>query len=185
MGLLDTLSGFAQKAAPTVQRAISKLKSASGGTAADYFLKIEGLEGESEDSGHKGEIEIVAFNLEASQVGSGGKGTGSGTGKVQFDDMTFTARVNKSSPQLLLACATVFVGRKAGEGQQEYLKITLTDVLVTGYQQQDQGDGDPVPLDVFSLNFAEIDVEYKPQNTDGSLAGAIKAGYNLKKNLKK
>jgi type VI secretion system secreted protein Hcp len=38
---------------------------------------------------------------------------------------------------------------------------------------------------VFALNFAEIDVEYKPQNADGSLGGAIKAGYDLKKNKKK
>lgn len=192
MSLLDDVIGFAKKAAPTVQRAIGKLKSAAGGTAADYYLKIEGVEGESEADSHKGEIEIAAFSIANAQVGSGGSGTGSGTGKVKFEDMVFTARVNKSSPTIMLACSTgkhfpkaIFTARKAGEGQQDYLKITLTDVLVSGYQLQDQGDGDPVPLDVFTLNFAEIDVEYKAQNADGSLGGAIKAGFNLKKALKK
>jgi type VI secretion system secreted protein Hcp len=192
MSLLDDVIGFAKKAAPTVQRAIGKLKSATGGAAADYFLKIEGVEGESEDEAHKGEIEVAAFSIAASQVGSGGSGTGSGTGKVKFDDLVLTARVNKASPIIMLACSTgkhfpkaVLVARKAGEGQLEYLKITMTDVLVSGYQMQDQGEGDPVPLDVFTLNFAEIDVEYKPQNSDGSLGGAIKAGFNLKKNVKK
>jgi type VI secretion system secreted protein Hcp len=191
MGLLDSVIGFAQKAAPVVQRAISKLKS-SGGSAADYFLKIEGLEGESADEAHKGEIEVAAFELGAAQVGSGGSGGGSGTGKVQFDDFTFTAKVSKASPTLLLSCAigrhfpkATFLARKAGEGQQEYLKITLTDVLISGYRNQDQGEGDPVPVDVVSLNFAEIDFEFKPQNSDGSLGGAIKSGFNLKKNVKK
>jgi type VI secretion system secreted protein Hcp len=193
MSFFDDAVGFLKsKAAPVAQRAIGKLKSAAGGTAADYFLKIDGLKGESEDEKHKGEIEVVAFELGAAQVGSGGKGTGSGTGKVAFDDMTVTARVNLSSAQLLIACATgqhfpraTFVGRKAGNGQQEYLKIILSDVLVSSYRQQDQGDGDPVPLDVFTLNFAEIDFEYKPQNANGSLAAPAKVGYDLKKNKKK
>jgi type VI secretion system secreted protein Hcp len=192
MSLLGDLAGFAKKAAPTIQRAIGKLKGAAAGSSADYYLKIEGVEGESESEGHKGEIEIAAFSISNEQVGSGSGGGGSGTGKVVFSDMVFTSRINKASPVLLLACSTgkhfpkaTFTARKAGEGQQDYLKITLTDVLVSGYQLQDQGDGDPVPLDVFTLNFSQIDTEYKPQNADGGLGGAIKAGFDLKKAIKK
>src|SRR5919198_4232745 len=133
MGFLDDAIGFAKKALPTVQRAIGKLKGASGG-AADYFLKIEGVEGESSAEGHTGEIDIVAFSLANAQVGSASSGGGAGTGKVQFEDMILTSKVNKASPTLMLACATgkhfpkaVLSARKAGEGQQDYLTITLTD----------------------------------------------------------
>ena len=175
MGFLDDAIGFAKKALPTVQRAIGKLKG-GGGSAADYFLKIEGVDGESQADGHTGEIEVAAFSIANAQVGSASSGGGAGTGKVQFEDMVLTSRVNKASPTLMLACAqgrhfpkASLTARKAGEGQQDYLTITMTDLIVSGYQLQDQGDGDPVPLDVFTLNFAEIDTEYKPQNADGSL----------------
>jgi type VI secretion system secreted protein Hcp len=35
-------------------------------------------------------------------------------------------------------------------------------------------------MDQVSLNFAKIEVEYKEQKPDGTLAGSIKAGYDLK-----
>ena len=191
MGFLDDAIGFAKKAVPTVQRAIGKLKGAGGG-GADYFLKIDGVEGESGAEGHNNEIEVVAFSLANAQVGSASSGGGAGTGKVQFEDMILTARVNKASPTLMLACASgkhfpkaVLTARKAGEGQQDYLTITLTDLIISGYQLQDQGDGDPVPLDVFSVNFATIEFVYKEQKPDGSLGAAVKTGFDLKKLLKK
>ena len=44
--------------------------------AVDYFLKIDGLDGESRDSKHKGEIEISSFSWGMSQQGSGAAGSG-------------------------------------------------------------------------------------------------------------
>jgi type VI secretion system secreted protein Hcp len=41
-----------------------------------------------------------------------------------------------------------------------------------------------VPTDQISFNFAKIEVDYKPQNSDGSLGGSIPAGWNLKQNVK-
>jgi type VI secretion system secreted protein Hcp len=41
-----------------------------------------------------------------------------------------------------------------------------------------------LPTDQISLNFAKIETEYKAQKSDGSLDSAVKAGYDLKKNLK-
>jgi type VI secretion system secreted protein Hcp len=37
-------------------------------------------------------------------------------------------------------------------------------------------------MDSISLNFAKIEYEYKEQKADGTLAGAVKTGYNLKEN---
>jgi type VI secretion system secreted protein Hcp len=156
--------------------------------AADYFLKIDGIEGESQDSKHKAEIEIQSFSFGATQTGSFAAGGGGGAGKVSMQDFHFTVPVNKSSPKLMLACASgqhikkaVLTVRKAGKEQQEYLKYTFSDILVSSYQTGG-GGGDVMPVDQISLNFAKIEQEYKEQKADGTLAGSVKAGWDLKQN---
>ena len=99
--------------------------------------------------------------------------------------------MNKASPNLLNACATgqhikkaKLIVRKHGGKQEEYYVISLDDLLVSNYQSGDAAGGDTVPTDQFSLNFAKIKFEYKPQKADGSLEGAITGGYDLKTNKK-
>jgi type VI secretion system secreted protein Hcp len=156
--------------------------------AVDYFLKIDGIEGESQDSKHKQEIEIQSFSFGATQTGSFAAGGGGGAGKVHMQDFHFTVPVNKASPKLMLACASgqhikkaVLTVRKAGKEQQEYLKYTFSDILVSSYQTGG-GGGDVMPVDQISLNFAKIEQEYKEQKADGTLAGSVKAGWDLKQN---
>jgi type VI secretion system secreted protein Hcp len=157
--------------------------------AIDYFLRIDGISGESLDAKHKGEIEVESwFWGEANPVPPGGGGSGGGAGKVQMQDFNFTARVSKASPNLMLACASgkhlksaVLTARKAGKSQQEFLTFSLSDVLVSAYQIGGAG-GEVVPGDSVSLNFAKIQVEYKQQNPDGSLGASIKAGWDVKQN---
>jgi type VI secretion system secreted protein Hcp len=44
--------------------------------------------------------------------------------------------------------------------------------------------GGEIGFDQISLNYAKIEFEYKEQKKDGSLGGAIKAGFDLKKMVK-
>lgn len=156
--------------------------------AIDYFLKIDGVSGESLDSKHKGEIEVESWSWGESNPAQPGGGGGAGAGKVQIQDLVFTSRFSKASPQLILACASgkhfkdaVLTARKAGKGQQEFLTFSLSDVLVSAYQTSGAG-GDVLPGDSVALNFSKIQVEYKPQNPDGSLGSSIKAGWDVKQN---
>jgi type VI secretion system secreted protein Hcp len=158
---------------------------------ADYFLKIDGIDGESGDSKHKGEIEVDSFSFGAHQAGTSGHGGGAGAGKVSMSDISFTAKVSKASPKLALACANgehikkaVLLLRKAGKDQQEFYKITLEDVLVSSYQIGGANHSNHVPVDQFSLNYSQIEWEYKEQKPDGTLGGTVKAGWNVKKNTK-
>jgi type VI secretion system secreted protein Hcp len=158
------------------------------GGAVDYFLKLEGVDGESQDHAHKNEIQLLSWSFGATQGGAMGVGGGGGVGKVQMNDFHVVKLVDKASPKLLLACANgehikkaVMIARKAGKEQQEYLKITLSDVLVSGYHTSGSGHSG-LPVDEISLNFGKIEVEYKEQKPDGSLGGIIKAGYDLKQN---
>ena len=159
--------------------------------AVDYFLKIDGIDGESQDAKHKGEIDLESWSIGASQTGTHSAGGGGGAGKVSFQDFHFVMKVNKSSPKLMLACASgehikkaVLTCRKAGKEQQEFLKITLSDVLVSSYQTGGSGHGDVVPTEQISINFTKIEQEYKEQKPDGSLGGAVTAGWDVKANKK-
>jgi len=158
--------------------------------AVDYFLKLEGIEGESTDDKHKNEIDVLSFSFGVTQTGTHSGGGGGGAGKAVFQDFHFVMKVNKASPKLFLFCANgehiksaVLTARKAGTEQQEYLKWKLTDLLVSSYQTGGSS-GDVVPTDQISLNFSKIEVEYKPQKADGTLDAALKSGYDLKLNKK-
>jgi len=157
--------------------------------AVDYYLKIEGVDGESADSKHKGSIDIESFSWGASQGGSFSSGGGGGAGKVSMQDFHFVMKVNKASPKLMLACATgqhikkaVLIARKAGKDQQEYMKVTMSDILVSSFQTGGSEGSNTLPTDQISLNFAKIEFEYKEQKADGTLGGSIKAGYDVKAN---
>jgi type VI secretion system secreted protein Hcp len=158
---------------------------------ADYFLKIDGIPGESQDAKHKGAIDLESFSWGETNSGSAGGGGGGGAGKVAMQDFHFTSRVNKASPTLFLACATgkhikeaVFSARKAGKGQQDYLIIKLKDLLISSYQIGGAQAADDLPMDQVSFNFAQIEYEYRPQKPDGTLDSPIKAGWDVKKGKK-
>jgi type VI secretion system secreted protein Hcp len=160
--------------------------------AVDYFLKIDGIDGESKDAKHKNEIDIESFSLGESQVGTSHSGGGSGGGKVNMQDPQFTSKyMSKASPKLFLACANgehikkaVLICRRAGKEQQEYLKWTFSDLLISSYHSAGHSGGDGLPTESFSLNFTKIEFEYKEQKPDGTLGGSTQAGYDVGANQK-
>jgi type VI secretion system secreted protein Hcp len=157
--------------------------------AVDYFLKIDGIDGESTDSKHANEIEISSFSFGASNPTSfNSRGGGASSGKVSMQDFHFTMNVNKASPKLMLSCATgqhiksaTLTCRKAGEKQVDFLIYTFTDLLVSSYQTGGTNGG-IVPTDQFSLSFSKIEVDYRPQNADGTLGTVVHAGWDLTAN---
>ena len=128
--------------------------------AVDYFLKIDGIDGESPDSKHAGDIDLESFSWGATQTGAHSFGGGGGEGE----------HIKKA----------VLVCRKAGKEQQEFLKVTMSDLLVSSFQTGGSAHGDEVPVDQVSLNFSKIEWEYKEQKSDGTLGGTTKTGYDLK-----
>jgi len=157
----------------------------------DYFLKLEGAPGESGDSKHKDEIELESFSFGESNSGSFAHGGGGGAGKVAMQDFHAVAKVNNASPTLFLFCASgehikkaVLTSRKAGKDQQEFMMITMSDLLVSSFQSGGSAHSELVPTDQFSLNFAKIEFEYKIQKADGTLGPGGKTGWDLKANKK-
>ncbi|MPZ18959.1 MAG: type VI secretion system tube protein Hcp [Luteitalea sp.] len=156
--------------------------------AADIFLKIGDIKGESTDSKHKDEIELLAWSWGVTQSGSMAAGGGGGTGKASFSDFSFTHFVDKASPTLLKACATgehikeaTLTARKAGKVQEEFLIYKMEDVLITGVTPSGNGSDGGLVENV-SFQFAKVDLEYKGQKADGSLDAGIKFKYDIKAN---
>lgn len=154
--------------------------------AVDIFAKIGDIKGESLDSKHKDEVEVLSWSWGVSQSGSITRGGGGGEGKASFNDFNFTHHVDKASPVLMTACATgkhikeaTITVRKAGKGQQEFLIVKMSDVIITGVTPSGTGDGAAIAENV-AIQFAKVELEYKPQKADGSLDAGVFFKYDIK-----
>jgi len=157
--------------------------------ASDIFAKIGDIKGESLDSKHKDEVEVLSWSWGVTNAGTVRRGGGGGgEGKATFNDFSFTHHVDKASPVLLKACATgehikeaTITVRKAGKGQQEFLIIKMNDILITSVSPSGGGDAAATAEQVV-LQFAKVDLEYKPQKADGSLDAGLHFKYDIKGN---
>ena len=159
--------------------------------AERWFLKLDGIPGESTDAAHKDEIDVESWSWGVSHIGSAPSGGGGGAGKASFQDFHFVSRISKASPALLLACATGShlkeanlsgvrdVGKAKGP---DFLKYKLSDVMVSSVQHGDSAAG--VPSEQFALNFAKVEVSYFPQLGSGKIGPPVTAGFDLKANKK-
>lgn len=141
--------------------------------AVDMFLKIEGIKGESQDKTHKDLIDVLAWSFGVSNSGSTHMGGGSGSGKANFQDISFTKYIDKSSPVLFLHCSNgkhiptaQLICRKAGEKPLEYLIIDMKDILVSSVSLGGSGGEDRLTENC-SLNFGSFKYKYVEQTKAG------------------
>ena len=156
--------------------------------AVDMFIKIDGIKGESQDSKHKDEIDVLSWSWGVSQSGTMHGGGGGGAGKANFQDLSVTKWVDMSSPKLLSSASTgkhikeaLLTVRKAGDKPLEYLKVTLTDCLISSVSTGGSGGEDRLTENI-AINFAKVKFEYTVQKADGSAGGVVPFGFDIKKN---
>jgi len=157
--------------------------------AQDIFLKINGIDGESKDASHKNEIELLAWEWSMDQQSTMHAGSGGGAGKATVSDLNFEHFIDRASPNLMKYCLTgkhineaVLVVRKAGGNPLEYLKITMTDVIVTKVNPKGSVDDEVRMREKVALSFSKVKQEYVVQNAQGGSGGAVTAGYDIKGN---
>jgi type VI secretion system secreted protein Hcp len=139
--------------------------------ANDMFLKIKGVQGESMDKAHPNEIDVLSWSW----------GVSNGAGKVKrgtvppqcIQDLSFTKFIDKSTAALLMmgvmgqiASDAVLTVRKAGDTPLEYLKLTMTNVLISSYQTGGNAN-DTLLVDNIVLHFESVKGEYTQQMPDG------------------
>jgi len=172
----------------------------------DAFLKIEkgdtGItaQGESLDSKHKGEIEILNFSWGATNAISIGSATsGAGAGKLKFKPFIITKKVDLASAGLFKACAigahfptATLTIRKAGGTQLEYLVITFEILFVSSIKPFGQEmntallapadpsqAANPLPTEQITFLYGAAKVSYQQQGADGkAVGGPVIAGWS-------
>src|SRR5262245_29706145 len=158
----------------------------------DFFLKLDGIKGESTDATHAGEIDVESFSWGETNVTTIGSATGgAGAGRVKFDQLIITTRVSSASPQIAGMCAAgqhfptgTLTVRKAGGKQEDYYKVNFKLLFITKYRSVAAVGTDVIPRDEITFEFGEYSIEYRPQTKDGSLGSAVITGWNQIRNTR-
>jgi type VI secretion system secreted protein Hcp len=154
--------------------------------AVDYFLKLDGIEGESADSNHKNEIQLMSWSWGASQVSSVAGTGGSGAGKADLSDFSLMTYFDKATPKFFksigagthIASGTLSAVKSGAQGKP-YLKVDFAEIFVTSLQISGSSE---VPTAAISFTYNEIKIDYSVQDEKGNLKSTGPITYNTKEN---
>jgi type VI secretion system secreted protein Hcp len=154
--------------------------------AVDYFLKLDGIQGESVDANHKDEIQIVSWSWGGSQTSTVAGTGGSGAGKVDLSDFNIITNFDKATPKLFKSlCAGTHIKTgtmsavKSGAEGKPYLKVDFTELFVSSLQLSASGE---IPMVSISFSYNTIKIDYSTQNEQGNLTSTGPVSYDLKQN---
>jgi type VI secretion system secreted protein Hcp len=151
----------------------------SAPAAVDMFLEVDGLQGESQDSKYKDAIDVLAFSW----------GVSNGGGKPNFQDVSVTKYVDRTSPKLLemvasgkLVATARLTVRKPGETPIDYLRYCFTGLRFSALSSGGSGGEDRVTENI-TFSYSTIIERYTQQDATGKPLPAIFGGWDLLKNL--
>jgi type VI secretion system secreted protein Hcp len=151
--------------------------------STSYYIKFDGVEGESTHKDHQGEIEVLSWSWGLANSGSTGSG-GASVGKAKPTDFRFVHHYDKASP--LLARAAIggrafkqvsMTARKAGTGQKDFMKVTMKEVFITSLSDngnQDSGVGEEI-----AVQPRHIEVQYQAQDAKGVLGSPVSFSWDI------
>jgi len=154
---------------------------------SDYYIKIDGIKGESQAQDMSDNIECESWSFGMSNPASlGGKGLAAG--KPSLSDFSFACALDAASYSIVAdltkgthVASAVFTGRKTGGGgtPYKYLVVTMSNCFVTQFSTGGGSAG--VPTASVGLAFEKIKYEYYTQDTSsGSVTLAGSATYDIK-----
>jgi type VI secretion system secreted protein Hcp len=157
--------------------------------ASDVYLQIDGVTGESNDSAHKGWIEVQSIDWGVVQPTSDTVSTSGGhtVGRAVFDALRITKLVDLASPKLMelaaqgktIPKAKLEFFRSDGTGPLKYYEVTLENVLVSSNRKSFSGG---LIADQFTLRYARITERYTQQKIAGGAGGNSSGGWDLAAN---
>jgi len=118
-----------------------------------YYLKLDGVRGESQNPRHYQEIELSSLSW-----GEKFRGVGGGTGKAQMTDLHVVKPSDTTSPILWVACTSGQNFRSGSVTIEDisefgsmirFVTITLKEILIATFRSDNGGDN-------VTLNFAEF-----------------------------
>ena len=152
--------------------------SPTGGDAKTYYLTIDGVNGGSTVSGHKGAFQITDFNFDISNlIGNGG----AGAGKAKFTPLTVDLALTSGLTALLKDAITgkridsielQGVTGTAGKLSTVY-DLKLGDVFVSDIKDLSTGQ------DQLAFSYGEFSLTTRAQNANGSLGSPTTVSWDL------
>lgn len=156
--------------------------------AADMFLQLDGVPGESLDDKHKDWIEVLSYSHEVTQPTSTTRSSAGGgsTGRSEHGDFQLTKYIDKASPKLMELCATgKHISKakiemcRAGGSQLPYMVVNLEEIIISSVQHGSDS-GKDLPTEGLTLNYGKIEWTYTQQKRkDGSGGGNVTAKYDV------
>lgn len=158
---------------------------------SDYYLKIEGIDGESMDKDHKGWIDILSFNHSIHQPKEAVTGSTRRRGAVIIEDLICGKELDKSSPKIQEAVSKgkvfpnveIQLTRAGSRNKKSYYTYELKNVLITSYSISGQSDSS-LPMEEFAFSFEEIKVIYTTYDTNGRKTSNVEYQWNVEKGSK-
>ncbi len=168
--------------------AAATLATASTPTLASssYYLKLDGISGESTSATHKNWSDIESFSWGVTATSSG---PGGSAGKPQFSDFMWTQQLDSSITGLLnnislgkhIKSAVVdFSTSAGGSKEQTYFKMSFDDILLSSVELA--GSNGALPTVSSAFNYKKVTFDYWLLKPDGTLGAHSTATYDLSKN---
>jgi type VI protein secretion system component Hcp len=134
----------------------------------DYFLKVAGVDGGSQDAQHPGEFVALGYEFDLAAMMAAATGGGGGVGKITFSPLIVDLATTPGLADLLTKAAdglhiptVTFTVEKTGANPFDFETITLSDVTITSYEEK-AGFAPRV-----ALAYDKIEVDLTEQNPTG------------------
>lgn len=159
--------------------------------AVDIFLKLSNnIKGESQDSTHADEIDVLAWSWGLTQSGTTHVGAGGGGGKVNVQDISLTKYVDLASNDLVKRCTTgehiesgeLVVRKSGGAAPVEYFRIKMENIMISSYSTGGSKDGLDRIQENLTLNFRKFEIAYTLQEASGAAGAESLAGWDIAQN---
>jgi len=156
--------------------------------AAAAFTKLDGIQGEATDQGHKdwAIIQSMSASIHRS-IPSGAKDQQRTKGETSLDDIKIVRQLDKSSVKIQEACASgkffptveIEFCTAVKDQQVAYLKHKLYDVIVSRYSMHGDASGNPLPSEEIWLGYSKADWTYVVVNPEtGEKKGEVAEKYD-------
>ncbi len=140
--------------------------------AIDSWVRIPGIAGESVNADHKGEIDVASFSQTLDNKNCA-------FAVVKFLDSASPALAEAAAKKSTLP-SVVLNARKSGEGQKDFLTITLASATVASVDTA-YGGGDAPAKEEVVFSPRSVTFSYRPQDAKGSLGAAVTSSYTCDK----
>ncbi len=152
----------------------------------EYFLAIEGIPGESTAADFETQIEVRRWAWDE-EFPPATRPDSVERPALKMGLLKVEKSVDKATPKLMLACASrqtfpgaVLTCRKVDTRAADLLRVTLTELQICYYCAGGAAGSEERPSEEIRISFGRIEFETTELRPDGTAAGVIRSGWDVR-----